>query len=663
MFHILEKRIAEAFASRIESLYGIQAPAQTEQPKQPSFGEIAVPAAFQLARQLKKAPKVIAGELSSSVGPIEGVAAIEIAGNGYLNIRLDRGYYAAGLLAGRGEAQSAAGEKIIVEHTNINPNKAAHIGHLRNAILGDTFVRMLRATGRRVEVQNYIDNTGVQVADVVVGFRHLENKTPEQVRELIATTRFDYLCWDLYARISSYYAEHPESLAWRRDMLHAIEHGEGIDAEIGHLVADAIVRAHLATMWRLNIEYDVLPRESEILHLKFWATAFEQLKERKAIYFEEQGKNKGCWVMPGSAFRVAAAGAKGEAAEQTEAEEDSKVIVRSNGTVTYVGKDIAYQLWKFGLLGKDFYYRPWHTYPDGHEVWASTDEPWTDPGRPAPHFGGGARVYNVIDSRQSYLQDVVVAGLRALGYDPQADNSIHFSYEMVALSPRTCVQMGIELSEEDKRRPYVEVSGRKGLGVKADDLIDKLIENALAEVTSRHAEEPESSRRRAATQIAVGALRYFMLKYTRNSVIAFDFDEALSFEGETGPYVQYAAVRARNILRKLEERGEKLPQFAKELSREAMARQLADENCWQLLLAASKAGSAIERAVASGEPSHVARYAFQLAQAFSNFYHEYPVISESNREKKTFLLWMTDYFRSQLERTLAVLGIEVPEYM
>jgi arginyl-tRNA synthetase len=268
----------------------------------------------------------------------------------------------------------------------------------------------------------------------------------------------------------------------------------------------------------------------------------------------------------------------------------------------------------------------------------------------------------VIDSRQSYLQDVVVAGLRALGFEEQAANSIHFSYEMVALSPRTCVELGIELSEEDRKRPYVEVSGRKGLGVKADDLIDKLIETALREVASRHPGEPEEKNRRVAAQIAVGALRYFMLKYTRNSVIAFDFQEALSFEGETGPYVQYATVRAKNILRKLKSRGEELPDFSR-LSREAMARQLADEQCWQLLVAASKRESAIERAVASGEPSHVARYAFQLAQAFSNFYHLYPVLTEEDAERRTFLLWMTGYFQQQLEKTLAVLGIEAPEYM
>ncbi len=661
MFHFLEKRIAEAFAAKISTLYSVDAPVQTEQPKQAAFGEIAVPAAFQLARALKKAPKAIAAELSEAVGAIEGVAGIEIAGNGYMNVRLDRGFYGTTLLSEgealgtSAEAAKRAAEKTIVEHTNINPNKAAHIGHLRNAILGDTFVRMLRAIGQDVEVQNYIDNTGVQVADVVVAFEHLEKKSPSDVQKLIEATRFDYLCWDLYARMSAYYADHPEALEWRKSTLHAIESGEGATSELAHLVSDAIVHAHLATMYRLNIEYDVLPRESEILHLKFWAQAFELLKERKAIYFENEGKNKGCWVMPSSAFREASRAGS----EEKDDTEDSKVIVRSNGTVTYVGKDIAYQLWKFGLLGKDFYYRQWHQYPDGHPVWASTSDPQTG----SPAFGRGARVYNVIDSRQSYLQDVVVAGLRALGFEKQAEASVHFSYEMVALSPRTCIEMGIELSDEDKKRPYVEVSGRKGLGVKADDLIDKLIEKALEEVTSRHAEDPEDQRRRVATQIAVGALRYFMLKYTRNSVIAFDFAEALSFTGETGVYVQYAAVRASKILGKLAERGETLPDFRTELTREAMVRQLSDEGLWQALLTASKADAAIAQAVASGEPSHVARYAFQLAQAFSTFYQDFPVVTETDKEKKTFLLWLTTYFRAQLEHTLDVLGIGVPEYM
>ncbi|MEO8027893.1 MAG: arginine--tRNA ligase [Bryobacteraceae bacterium] len=659
MFHLLEKSILGAFSRLVAEKFPGGGSVLSEQPKQSSFGELSLPVAFQLARPLKKAPKAIAQEIIDAVGTIDGVGGFEIAGNGFINVRFDRGAYGRGVLEGREGADAATAGKIIVEHTNINPNKAAHIGHLRNAILGDTFVQMLRAGGRTVEVQNYIDNTGVQVADVVVGFEKLEKKSVADVQGLIDHPErpFDYLCWDLYAKMSAYYADNPEAQQWRRDALHAIEHDEGVTAEMAHLVADAIVKCHLKTMYRLGIVYDVLPRESEILHLKFWATAFEQLKDRKAIFFENEGKNKGCWVMPASAFKEQSAKAMEEGA--SEDADDSKVIVRSNGTVTYVGKDIAYQLWKFGLLGKDFFYRLWSTYPDGHQAWVSTDEPAGE----SPKFGGGSQVFNVIDSRQSYLQDVVVAGLRALNYHEQADRSVHFSYEMVALTPATCVELGIPLSEEDKRKQYVEVSGRKGLGVKADDLIDKLIEKALVEVTSRHADSPDAERHEVATQIAIGALRYFMLKFTRNSVIAFDLQEALSFEGETGPYVQYASVRARNILRKLADRGESLPDFSAVLTQEAMARQLTDEDCWQLLLAASKAGSAIERAVTSGEPSHVARYAFQLAQSFNNFYHSYQVLAEVNPEKRAFLLWMTEFFRVQLERTLKVLGIAVPIYM
>lgn len=655
MFHLVERQIRDAFSSFIRERYGADVPVVVEQPRQASFGEYALPAAFALARVLKKPPRAIAEELVAAAPPLPGVSSLEIAGGGYINLRLDRGWYARALLEGTQESASGgAGGKVIVEHTNINPNKAAHIGHLRNAVLGDTFVRMQRAAGRLVEVQNYIDNTGVQVADVVVGFHYLEKKSPEEVKALIRQPKFDYYCWDLYARVSQYYTENPQALEWRRDTLHAIEHGGGVLAEIGHLVADAIVECHLDTMWRLGIAYDVLPRESEILHLKFWAKAFDQLKERGAIYYATEGKNKGCWVMAASHFRE-------KAEEESDSADDAKVIVRSNGTVTYVGKDIAYQLWKFGLLGLDFHYKPLRAYPDGHRVWVATDEPCDEP---APAFGHGTEVYNVIDSRQSYLQDVVVAGLRALGYHEQAGRSIHFSYEMVALSPRTCAILGIPLSEEDRKRPYVEVSGRKGLGVKADDLIDKLIEKAREEVDSRHPDRPEEERARAATQIGIGALRYFLLKFTRNTVIAFDLQEALSFEGETGPYVQYAAVRARNILRKLEERGESLPDFRAALSADALGRQLAAEDFWQLLLAASKSGAALQAALSAGEPSHVARYAFQLAQAFNSFYHDYPILAEQDPEKRAFLLWLAVYFQRQLEWTLeSVLGIPVPEYM
>jgi arginyl-tRNA synthetase len=642
LFHQIQSRLQEEVSSHIQARYGLDLPVTLEEPADAKFGELALTAAFQLAKQLKKAPRAIAQELISDLGSLPGVAAMEIAGAGYINIRLNRGAYAATLVASAIKPPAAPG-KVIIEHTNINPNKAAHIGHLRNAILGDTFVRMLRASGRTVEVQNYIDNTGVQVADVIAGFRHLEGKSSAEVAELAKSDRFDYLCWDVYARVSQHFADHPEDQkAWRQETLHAIEAGHGELADLGHLVSDAVVLCHLRTMRRLGVVYDVLPRESEILHLQFWATAFEQLKQRKAIYLETEGPKQGCWVMAGSHY------------SEDAAEDDSKVIVRSNGIVTYVGKDIAYQMWKFGLLGKDFHYRKLLTEESGHEVWVSTDEPQP---AGAPPFGNGTTVYNVIDSRQSYLQDVVAAGLRTLGYNSQAAQSVHFSYEMVALSPRTCVELGIELSEEDKTKAHVQVSGRKGLGVKADDLIDKLIEKALGEVDSRHAEAPPEERRKVATEIAIGALRYFMLKFTRTTVIAFDLGEALAFTGETGPYVQYSAVRARKILQKLE------PADLPALTETLLARQLESEDFWQLLTRISKVDSAVAKAISAGEPAHVARYAFQLAQAFSAFYDKYSVKAEPDAERKAFLIWMTTYFREQLERVAAVLGIPVPEYM
>lgn len=645
MFHTLESSISRAVAGYLKTQFQLDVPVAAEQPKQPDFGELALPVAFQLARQLKKAPKVIAEELAAGLaGKLIGVAALEVA-NGYLNVRFDRGYYAIQILHGDDQAtQKFSTRKIIVEHTNINPNKAAHIGHLRNAILGDTFVRMMKAMGTRVEVQNYIDNTGVQVADVVAAFHFLEKKTADEVRALTRQPRFDHLCWDLYAKIS----QMEDGKIWRAETLHEIEAGHGPLSEMGHIVADAIVECHLNTMLRLGVQYDVLPRESEILHLQFWASCFAQLKERKAIYLEAVGKNSGCWVMPGSAFR------------ENATEEDSKVIVRSNGTVTYVGKDIAYQLWKFGLLGKDFFYRKSRTYPDGHPCFVTQATP---DGSVAAHFGSGTSVYNVIDSRQSYLQDVVAAGLRALGYKDQAEHSIHFSYEMVALSPRTCVELGIELSEEDKARPYVEVSGRKGLGVKADDLIDRLITRARAEVDSRHETKAEASRHKVADQIAICALRYFMLKFTRNTVIAFDLQEALSFEGETGPYVQYAAVRAQNILRKTVERGLPLPNFNAVCTSDTFAAAFANEDLWQLLLDISRLESVLDAAVKNGEPAALSKYAYQLAQGFSRFYHDFRVLDEPDEDRRNVLLWMTQYFANQLAKTLSTLGIEVPEYM
>ncbi len=669
MYRHLERRLAHHVREFLRRAYDLDLPKIViEQPPQVELGEYALPLAFELAKKLRKAPRKIAEEIVNGIGPIPGFEKLELAGAGYLNARVDRARLATSLVADeRPQAEIPAG-KILVEHSSINPNKAAHVGHLRNAILGDTFVRLLKFAGREVDVQNYIDNTGVQVADVVVGFLNIGKKSRAEIERLAGQPRFDYYCWDLYARVSQWYAEDKENLQIRHQTLHAIEEGNNETSAIADLISIAVLRRHLETMDRLDIEYDFLPRESEILHLHFWDAAFVKLKESGVLSFETEGKNKGCWVMrrAGTVKTESASGTEVFPAnpEQDQvAEEDQKVIVRSNGTVGYVGKDIAYHLWKFGLLGRDFGYRKFYRYPNMHDCWISTMAGSLD----HPHFGDVAEIYNVIDARQAEAQNTVIEALRGLGYDEQADHYTHFSYEMVALTPRCAAELGYQLSDEDKSRPYIEVSGRKGFGVKADDLLDRLIASAKSEVDARHPQLTEVERTTIATQIAVGALRYFMLKFTKSSVIAFDFKEALSFEGETGPYAQYAVVRAANIFRK---GGFDPDEFSKNLadgvSIAELAKYLSGENgneIWELWLAASRTSYIIDQCIATTEPAYLAKHAFQLAQFFNTFYHRYPILSEADEGRKRFLLATVGIVRRELTRVLAVMGISVPAVM
>jgi arginyl-tRNA synthetase len=662
VYNILESRIRQALREFIRRRYNLDIQVVAERPPRIEMGEVASPVCFELAKRLKRAPRQIAQEITNELGRIEGVERLEVAGGGYINAYLERASFFRTAIERAGSEGVAAppdAPKTIVEHTNINPNKAAHIGHLRNAALGDAFVRLLRHSGRRVEVQNYIDNTGVQVADVVVGFLHLEKQTPAEVRARAEQPRFDHACWDLYARVTQFFEEDATRLALRAEALKAIEEGQGAAAEIAAVVSTAIVRCHVRTMERLDVEYDLLPRESEILRLNFWDAAFQQLRERGAIHKATSGKNAGCWVMQ------APATAGTEPANAAAEDDEAKIIVRSNGTVTYVGKDIAYQLWKFGLLGRDFRYARFHTHPSGHVLWVTC----ADGGEPqAPAFGRADQVYNVIDSRQAYLQNVVVAGLRALGFHAQADRSIHFSYEVVALTPRCAAEMGYTLSPEEAQGSYVEVSGRKGLGVKADDLLDKLEAAARAEVDQRHPDTPESERTAIAHAIAIGALRYFLLKFTRSTVIAFDFKDALSFEGETGPYCQYAVVRARSIFRKLrEQQPDSDTQDLKAGANLEMTAQLlaapGGNDLWEMALLAGSLGTQIEAAVGAQEPAFIAKYAFQLAQAFNLFYHKHHILSEEDARKKAFLLALTMLVMRQLTTALSLLGIAAPEKM
>ena len=656
-----------ALAGTLERVYGLPSldlpPIVIETPPRRALGDLALPIAFELARRLRKAPRAIAQELAAGMGPVPGVARVEPAPNGYLNLFLDRATFSGRWAAGSGVPEPAGG-KVVVEHTAINPNKAAHIGHLRNSTLGDTLVRLLRFQGRPVEVQNYIDDTGVQVADVVVGFTTLEALDLAAVKALASdpAIKFDYYCWDLYARVTEWYDEDKSRLETRNHTLHAIEAGGNALAEMGAFIADRIVRCHLRTMARLNVDYDLLTWEGDILRLQFWAKAFEELKSRHAVLLRTEGRLAGCWVMPiGNGTDTAAP----DGAADDDPEQREKVIVRSNGTVTYVGKDIANQFWKFGLLGRDFFYHVFATRPDGSSLWATTSNANGAAAGAAPPFGRATAVYNVIDSRQSYLQELLKQSLATMGFDEQAKQSTHFSYEMVALSHATAKTLGYEADPEGK--PFVEVSGRKGLGVKADDLLDTLTATARVEVLKRNMELTEAESQRIAETIAIAAVRYFLVKFTRGKVIAFDIDEALSFEGETGPYLQYAVVRANNILVKLSERDgvtdADLIARASELDRTSIDTGEDADELWGLILEAARLDEIVDTSVRSLELSVLAKYAFGLAQSFNAFYHRQPILKEEREAARLWRAIGVKYVRDQLTRALTLMGCSVPSRM
>ena len=651
-----------------------------ETPPRAELGDLAFPVSFELAKLVKQAtgekvaPRAIAEKLKTAIEAMPEVSQVEIAGPGYINVFFNRAKLLH-LFAVKTETVVDDGTprpKKMVEHTSINPNKAAHIGHVRNAVLGDTFVRILKAAGDPVEVQNYIDNTGVQVADVVVGFMHIENKNLEQIKELDASLSgnytFDYYCWDLYTKVGLFYRNDnpsgemdPERTKVRTEVLHALEEGNNEIAQLADYVATRNVECIIDTMERLGIRYDLLARESDILHLHFWDRAFELMKSAGVLRLETEGKHAGCWVMP---F---------ESHTGTDEHESDKIIVRSNGTVTYTGKDIAYQLWKLGKLGLDFHYNIFRQYPD-QPLWVTTTDDSAEAKTQVirPHFGGGDTVYNVIDSRQSYPQEIVAQGVAAVVPEVGREASVHFSYEMVALSPAACDELGIELTAEDRARPYIEMSGRKGLGVKADDLINQLEAGALKEVEKRNTELPEEQKEAAAHEIAVAALRYFLLKFTRNSVIAFDFQEALSFEGETGPYCQYAAVRTNSIFRKLG--SELVTQASQIIERSAndlevqsrVTEALSGEDgteIWSLVMLAERLDEVIQQCKVSAEPANIAKYTFTLAKAFSRFYQRYHILQEADQVRQAVLITVAQIIRRRLIAALSILGINVPTQM
>ncbi|MBK9064231.1 MAG: arginine--tRNA ligase [Acidobacteria bacterium] len=688
----LKSALERAIVDACRKTFGVEPPRLVlETPPKVEMGDLSCPVAFELAKVLKRPPRKIAEELAPALVLPDVVVKRTVEGGGYLNFFVDRPKVLRAMLEDAHAAlQAEAGTgKLIVEHTNINPNKAAHIGHLRNAVLGDVLVRNFRRLGRNVEVQNYLDDTGVQVADVVVGLEHPDALVDpkkaaaygEEIREILEAFPYDApgvegrrlgdLAWDLYALMGRSYAADPELEQERRATLHAIEGaatghdqtpGEKATARVAARLAEAVVRCHLLTMERIGVDYDLLPRESDILGRKFWAKAFERLKAAGAARLESEGKNAGCWVMPL------------EGAAEFEGMEDAdKVLVRSNGTVTYTGKDVAYQLWKLGVLGIDFEYEPVpYVDVDGSPEFRASDgeSPLYRTRRDAEgadpsvrgRFGKGTGVINVIDVRQSYPQKVVKEAVRKAGFPEAADRSVHFAYEMVALTPASAEALGVELTDEDRAKPFVEMSGRKGLGVKADDLLDRLVEKARDQIASRAgAERPEPGR---AESIAVGALRVYMTRFSRNKIIAFDFDEALAFEGDTGPYLQYAAVRAANIFRKLEETGLAGRLDATETAAvESLPADTLDDGLWDVVRTCSRTLDTFEKVAETLEVSLLVRHALAVAAAFHHLYHTHPISQEKDEARRRARRAALQVVSEHLADVLGVLGVPIPERM
>jgi len=678
----LREIVAAAVQEAVAAVTGEHIPLpHVGDPPRPEFGDLAFAVALELGHKLGRPPRQLAEELVAYLREhdTEGVQRWEIAGPGFLNAFFDRGYVLVrlmdSLLQAESESATATGPKVVVEHTSINPNKAAHIGHLRNSVLGDSLVRLLRHQGVPVEVHNYIDDTGVQVADVVLGFVDLRGLDAEAVRSM--PDPFDYACWDLYTEVTARLKSDERLAARRREVLLALERGTGTEAEVGAVVVERIIRRHLATMARLGIEYDLLVHEADIISMDLWSAAFEKLKGSEYVYFADEGDHAGCWMMRLSGV-----------AGFEDLKQPDKVLVRSNGAATYVAKDIAYHMWRYGELENPFSYREFVVSADGHVTWQSGAE------GEQMSFGGADRGASVIDVRQEYLQSIVALAVSIMDPDGRTDRHTHFDYEMVALTPKTAKTLGFPLTSEDQGRPFVEMSGRRGLGVKADDLLNVLEERAGEEVGKRNPDLSDGERKALAVQIAIAAARYFLVKFNRKTVIAFDLDEALNFEGETGPYLQYAAVRTSSIFELMRQRwgvsvedavrtvlsaqgpggesssgavsavdvkGELEP-----LSLDQIRDLLEEEEndmLWVLALQLGRFDRVVDLAVQSSEVSVIAKYAFTLAQDFNRLYHRYPILQEDDRTKRGVRLLLAYALRLRLQQAMSLLGIPVPERM
>ena len=637
--------IQDDVAIAINNILGTEEVAFNVPPKR-EFGDFSTAVCLGQAKAQKRAPMQIAEDLKMELDKVDlpFIKEIIVTPPGYLNFKIDHASYVKSIITrvmtekdDFGRSDVGAQSKVLIEHTNVNPNKAMHIGHLRNAIIGDSVVRTLRKLNYNVEACNYIDDTGVQVADVVVAMLYMDEPSYDGKSDDLSaiwakydgSQSFDYWCWEVYARVAQEYETNDALKAKRAEVLHSVESQDNAVAKFAKEVATRIVMAHLATVGRLNVQYDLLNWESDIFLRGFWKTAFESLKNAGAIILETEGPNTGCWVVKfGRGVFETEDGIKSE----------DKVLVRSNGTVTYTGKDIAYQMWKFGVLGQDFLYKLWSVQPNNQELWTTAND-----GAEIDRIGKATQVINVIDVRQSYPQQIVYDCLRKLGFEKEADNSIHLDYEVVVLSNAAAAELGVDVDGEESGTQAM--SGRKGLGVKGDDLINEMVKRLSEKVHN-----PEN-----ASILASAAIRYFMSRFSTGKIITFDFDEALRTTGDTGVYCEYAHARACSILKK-----SGIDEFN---TVEVPGRITEPEE--NLVKKIDEFANVLKKAGQEISPAPLAHYAFELATVFTDFYEtpdpeaekQIPFIKIEDPVLKNYRLALVDTFRQTIANCLNVLGI------
>ncbi len=600
---------------------------EVSEASKPEFGDASCNIGFLLAKPLKKRPSEIAESIAERFRQDKGdmISEVRVHPSGYLNFVANHSYFIKSVVQASEEPNYGTfdlgkNSKTVVEHTSVNPNKALHIGHVRNIIIGDTVARILQKANFDVRVLNYVDDSGLQVADIIVGFLYggfSKEPPPGQ--------KFDHYCGDIvYVNITDRYEKEPSLAEKRVLVLKELEEGRSEIAKFGDEITRRVLEEQLKTCWRLGVTYDCLNFESQIIRSGLWTCVFEKMKSMRIIYLESEGKNSGCWVIR----------------SDSEVEED-KILVRSNGVATYIAKDIPYASWKLGILEDPFYYRQYMVQKNSRVLWETALE---NTGTKLDFTGDW--VITVIDSRQSRLQKIITKIIS--DFKSERKSYVHLGYESVTLSPDTAKTLNIETGGKS-----VQMSGRKGIYVNADYVLDILGVKTYDEAKKRNPDLDEVYLVKIAEQVAVGALRYAMIKQDLDKIITFDMSESLSLEGDTGPYMQYAYARAIRIL----EKAGKVPEF--DVHFDGLL-TLYEKNLAKTI---GKFDIQVEDSARNLSPKIIARYCYELAVSFNSFYEHVKVLTAESPELVNARLCLVWSFKETLGKALSLLGIDAPPRM